>query len=318
MPTYQLGSHGAEVRQIQQQLQAQGLYLGPLDGVFGGGTQSAVKAFQGKSGLEVDGVVGPYTWKALFKNDIPAPSISNQSLDYRCLALTGAFETSLPAPECYAGLSGDFDGQGLSFGALQWNLGQDSLQPLLEEMAASSPDVMRTVFQDNYEVLMAALKGSKQELMQFARSIQHPVTHAIYEPWRGMFKALGRTEAFQAIELWHIQDTYRRAKDLAGKFGLWSQRGTALMFDIVTQNGGISDSVAAIIRADFQAVPSGLGREETEVARLRVIANRRAEAAKAAWVEDVRTRKLCIANGEGIVHGTNYSLAEQFGIGLIP
>lgn len=53
-----------------------------------------------------------------------------------------------------------------------------------------------------------------------------------------------------------------------------------------------------------------------EVARLRIIANRRAEAANRKWVEDVRARKLTIANGEGTVHGRFYDLQEQYGIGL--
>jgi peptidoglycan hydrolase-like protein with peptidoglycan-binding domain len=32
--------------------------------------------------------------------------------------------------------------------------------------------------------------------------------------------------------------------------------------------------------------------------------------------EDVRARKLCIAKGEGVVHGVRYNLEEQFGIQL--
>ena len=49
---------------------------------------------------------------------------------------------------------------------------------------------------------------------------------------------------------------------------------------------------------------------------MRIVANRRAEAANPAWVEDVRARKLCIANGYGVVHGIPYDLEGQFGIGL--
>jgi hypothetical protein len=53
-----------------------------------------------------------------------------------------------------------------------------------------------------------------------------------------------------------------------------------------------------------------------EVARLRSIANRRAEAAAPQFVEDVRVRKLTIANGGGTVHGITWDLEAQFGIGL--
>jgi hypothetical protein len=54
------------------------------------------------------------------------------------------------------------------------------------------------------------------------------------------------------------------------------------------------------------------------VERLVIIANRRAEAAKKRWLEDVRTRKLTIARGEGKVHGMHYQLEIQYGIGLTP
>ena len=53
-----------------------------------------------------------------------------------------------------------------------------------------------------------------------------------------------------------------------------------------------------------------MSRDDAEVERLRIIANRRASAAKAKWVEDVRARKLTIANGQGMVHGNFYDLKE--------
>ena len=57
MALYQRGSQGSEVARIQARLQALGFYAGPLDGDFGGGTESAVKAFQKANGLTLDGRV---------------------------------------------------------------------------------------------------------------------------------------------------------------------------------------------------------------------------------------------------------------------
>jgi len=88
------------------------------------------------------------------------------------------------------------------------------------------------------------------------------------------------------------------------------------MFDIKTQNGSIGSAVKAQILSDFSNLPPTLPEEEQETARLRIVANRRAEAANKKWVEDVRERKLCIANGGGNVHGIQYDLEGQFGIGL--
>ncbi len=99
MPSYDLHSHGAEVSRIQTALRALGLYDGPVDGDFGGGTLAAVKAFQRSKGLQVDGVVGPDTWAALLPGSaIPSPAILEQPLPYRCLALTGSFETRHGSP----------------------------------------------------------------------------------------------------------------------------------------------------------------------------------------------------------------------------
>jgi peptidoglycan hydrolase-like protein with peptidoglycan-binding domain len=117
MALYQRGSEGFEVTKIQTRLQALGLYAGPVDGDFGGGTESAVKAFQQANHLDVDGRVGPNTWGALFGGAaIETPAIVNAPLEERCLALTGSFETGQPPPECFTGLSGNVDGQGMVHG----------------------------------------------------------------------------------------------------------------------------------------------------------------------------------------------------------
>ena len=314
--SYRLGASGAEVEQIQQRLQALGLYRGPIDGRYGGGTEAAVRAFQRLGGLGVDGAVAGATWKALFGSAIPAPSLFLKPLDFRCLALTGTFETDSGFPDCFAGLSGNFDGQGISFGACQWNFGQESLQPLLKDMIKRHPGIIGAIFGGHLAKLVAALAADKRRMLEFADSIQHPVKHTLLEPWRGMFKSLGRSDEFQAIELEYAGALYQAALGLCTEYGLWSQRGQALMFDIKVQNGGISEKSRARIRADFTGLPANLPGERMELERMKIIANRRAEAAKPRWVEDVRARKLCIANGAGEVHGIPYDLEAQFDIAL--
>lgn len=307
---------GDDVRKIQERLKSLGLYGGPVDGEFGRITKAAVKAFQRARGLEADGIVGPLTRKALFGGAAPGPDIRSKPMDYKCLALTGAFETGRGLPDCFAGLCGDFDGQGISFGVLQWNFGQGSLQPLLREMAERHPEIVGGIFRDNRDPLAAALDAGREEQMAFARAIQDPVRHLLLEPWRGMFQDLGRTEAFQEIERKSARRIFREALRSCGDYGLASERAVALMFDIRVQNGSIRESVRSRILKDFEWIPADLPDPEREVRRMQIVANRRAEAANPAWVEDVRARKLCIANGGGTVHGIPYDLEGQFGIGL--
>lgn len=258
---------------------------------------------------------------------LPDPSLADRSanpytatkpLAYRCLALTGSFETGKGIPDCFSGLSGDFHGQGISFGVVQWNFGQKSLQPLLREMRDLHPDIMKSVFQSQYDKLVKALDFSQSEIMQFAREIQHPVKHFVYEPWRGMFVALGRTPEFQQIETEHAGATFGIALRLCQEYGLWSECAAALMFDIKVQNGSITGKTKRLILADFATIAKSLPQDELEVRKMNVVANRRAEAAKPKWVKDVRARKLCCANGGGVVHGIEYDLENQFGISLKP
>ena len=54
-----------------------------------------------------------------------------------------------------------------------------------------------------------------------------------------------------------------------------------------------------------------------ELEKMRIVANRRAEASNSRWIEDVRSRKLCIANGSGTVHGVTYDIGEQYGLWLV-
>ena len=59
------GSRGSEVTQIQTKLKRWGYYNGNIDGIYGSQTLAAVKYFQRKNGLAVDGIAGPKTLQAM-------------------------------------------------------------------------------------------------------------------------------------------------------------------------------------------------------------------------------------------------------------
>ncbi len=60
-----LGSRGNEVRQIQKKLRELGYYSGSVDGIYGTGTQKAVRSFQKNCGITADGIAGPKTLRYL-------------------------------------------------------------------------------------------------------------------------------------------------------------------------------------------------------------------------------------------------------------
>ena len=61
------GSSGEYVKLLQSILKDKGYECGAIDGKFGPKTLSAVRRFQEDKGLDVDGIVGPKTWKELNK-----------------------------------------------------------------------------------------------------------------------------------------------------------------------------------------------------------------------------------------------------------
>ena len=61
----QYGNNGVEVAEAQCLLRRAGFSPGGMDGDFGPLTLAAVKALQRHAGLDVDGKVGPHTWKVL-------------------------------------------------------------------------------------------------------------------------------------------------------------------------------------------------------------------------------------------------------------
>ena len=82
------GSRGNEVRQIQEKLKRWGYYNGNVDGIFGSQTLEAVKYFQRKNGLTVDGIAGPATLKAMgiFNSSNSSSGSSSNSSDLNLLA----------------------------------------------------------------------------------------------------------------------------------------------------------------------------------------------------------------------------------------
>ena len=70
-----VGSRGEEVKQLQQKLG-----LG-ADGVFGPGTETAVKKWQAANGLTADGLVGNGTWSKMFGESISAKTVITEPLN---------------------------------------------------------------------------------------------------------------------------------------------------------------------------------------------------------------------------------------------
>ena len=74
-PLLRIGSEGWQVKRLQRLLRQHGLFPEPaeIDGDFGEITDAAVRAFQELNDLNVDGVVGKLTWRALLTAEVTVP-----------------------------------------------------------------------------------------------------------------------------------------------------------------------------------------------------------------------------------------------------
>lgn len=83
-----VGSSGAEVRAIQQELKDRGIFKSNVTGYYGSITQAAVKTFQRQKGLSADGIAGPNTLRALgiTIGSIPAATQANINLLARMIS----------------------------------------------------------------------------------------------------------------------------------------------------------------------------------------------------------------------------------------
>ena len=78
----------SQTRTVQTKLKRWGYYKGTVDGIYGNQTRKAVRLFQSKNGLAVDGVVGPKTAKAMgitLKSDDNTTSNNDLYLLAKCI-----------------------------------------------------------------------------------------------------------------------------------------------------------------------------------------------------------------------------------------
>jgi hypothetical protein len=246
-------------------------------------------------------------------------------LGERTLALTASFETGQPFPNCFGVIAGNFDGQGLSFGALQWNIGQGTLQALWQSMREKHPDAMEKVLGSKCSEFVAVLKKTKAEQSEWAKSLQYTTevrgrrVWRVVDEWKKPLQELGKTEEMIKLQVESAQVRYNIARSNCRHFELTTERGVALMFDINVQNGKVNRSGAGDrIFSDYMKIPAELSDEEKQVEKMKIIATRRSEVSHPRWREDVKARKMTIALGEGTVHGRNYDLKADYNIPLKP
>lgn len=64
----------------QDALTTLGYNTGGLDGIFGGNTENAVKGYQARKSISIDGIIGPITWRNLMA-DVVGKGMTNTTIN---------------------------------------------------------------------------------------------------------------------------------------------------------------------------------------------------------------------------------------------
>jgi hypothetical protein len=257
------------------------------------------------------------------------------------LKITGHFEDSA---DPLAAVSGNFDGQGISLGVLQWNIGSNSLQPIVRYLGkAAVISTMPNFGQD----LWNACNTTITEGLSIVRAWQpnNKLPDACYDE----LKKFVRDNPFQTRQLTVARTVgntaWNTAGDWAAKRGVnaVSKRDFCWFYDIYTQNGGlksltvknvndfianhgansaeslICDWLAARQDDNHGAIDS---RKNASLWRdgvgdgslfLFVASYLRIQQSNKLWQSDAMNRKGTIVVGTGWVHGEQQNLTPITG-----
>jgi len=256
------------------------------------------------------------------------------------LQITGHFEDS---KDPTSAVSGDFDGMGISLGALQWNIGSNSLQPLVRAVGRSSV----VAKMPHYGVdLWNACTSTISSGLSIVRGWQDG--SILRAPVRAELKAFARGPEFMAQQVTASTATAGTAIESARRWAAALSAGEqpskavfCWFFDLHTQNGGLKgltyDDVQGFIastgfdRADdvvcdwlAARTASDAGykdsRKNASLWRnsvseknlpLFVLSYLRAMLSRTEYRGDVLNREATIALGNGWVHAERHHLGDQ-------
>lgn len=285
---------GALVFRTQEGLTQRGFSTRGIDGIFGRGTQAALTAFQHDSGLPDSGALDEDTWPVLFPT-------SEKPTDFDlALALTSTFEG-----HGFQKAVGNFDGAGLTWGIIGFTLAGGELAKVLSAIDADAPDTLDQAFGAMASELRDVLTRPRAEQTAWADGISLGAQKLhLREDWASGFARLGATQAAQNAQIDRARTKYWSiAQRDADRYALTDPPGRALCFDIAVQNGGINEGpqIQAALAEEIDPTPQR---------RREIIAEQVALGSRKRYQEDVRSRKMTLATGQGTVHGGRFNTAD--------
>ena len=180
------GSKGDTVKKLQQLLN-QGDYNLDVDGSFGPKTQAAVKDYQKKNGLAVDGIVGKNTW-----NTLTTMSASNTDT-------TPSGDTT-EAPSTEAATP---ENSGFNYGDYQESDVVKQAQQMLQEHMANKPGDYQSAYADQINAILEQILNRDK----FSYDLNGD---ALYQQYKDKYTQQGKMA---------MMDTMGQAQAMTGGYG---------------------------------------------------------------------------------------------------
>ncbi|MBI3298268.1 MAG: hypothetical protein HYZ75_08900 [Elusimicrobia bacterium] len=273
------------------------------------------------SGLDFSNVTWPASFSAEDKLALPS-----------ALNITGSFEGAAG----WGNITDNFDGQGLSLGLLNQNLGQGTLQPLLLKMRDDHPGVLSAGFSAPHRASLLGMLTQWETAMgpprpaHYSRLDQPPsggvilaspgdgasvdwakanlYAGAAFDPaWKAELVALALTPEYVSLQVAEAVSLHEKAVGYESRIGIRELRAYLMLFDVVVQNGGLHPIDLTEYDDYVAANPSA-----SVTAKLEKLLELRLRHVRRRFVADVRARKRAIINGRGRVHGSDRDLPVQY------
>jgi hypothetical protein len=240
-------------------------------------------------------------------NPLEAAGLS--TAERKALEITSTLETGKRGG--FYGLSGNFDGQGLSFGLVNWTIGTGSLQPLLRDFAREQPARWAAIFGGDAGRFLtlitpksnAAIRDQHRfaiEEMNAKRTLNGRTLWSIREPWQSRFRKLSEDPAFQQIQIRYVRDLLARAAYFCRYFSLTSERAFAFMFDAVSSHGKwwLTKKIGGVEKRRQLLRERLAAGKPPELELLLIIAEVLGATSAPRWAEKVRARKRWFVTGQ--------------------
>jgi peptidoglycan hydrolase-like protein with peptidoglycan-binding domain len=283
-----------------------------VDGKSGPKTRAAVAAFQRRSGLKVDGIVGRLTEGALLRagappppgagpqptppgplpvppGPLPAPPAPNipcgpsptlSAAERDVLAVTSTLEGGKPF-HCAVSAT-----DGISMGSMQWNLKAGTLQSMLTAFERSTGRLATYFGADTDRLKRLIDLGQTPK----ADAVAQALAEGLAKRWHGPLSQVCADPAFCALQQRDIAGRLCTAWKNFTPLGLGTVRGLSMCYDII--NG---DGAGAMATVRLRALALGGWGSMLEAAKLERLANLAADRLSKLR-EERRARRLNLAN----------------------